>query len=453
MSTPRPDTAWRPARLGRLIRKELSEILRDRRTLVTLLLMPVILYPLLGLAFTQVFAAGASTLASPTYRLAFVTDEQARIMMLETGVPREDGWLIRGQKYLVARGELVDHAGDKQARLQTLPAQQELLATLQAHWTNDPDAVLRSGAVDLVLRRVGKPIVPTRNDPRLETDWEILYREDSPVSREAYRYVRRLIEAADLEFLHDMVRQVGIQQRIDPTHLIPVPVAPERVRQTSYLSVLVPLVLILMTITGAVYPAIDLTAGERERGTLEILAAAPVSRLSILFAKYVAVLVVALLTAVVNMLPMIAVLALTGLAQQAFALASLPRLVATLLLIFALLVLFAAFFSAVLLAITSFAQSFKEAQAYLVPLMLVSLAPGIMSLLPGLELTGALPFVPLLNIVLLARDLLEGTATLATGALVVGVTLVYAALALTLAARIFGTEMTFFERRTRETAR
>src|SRR5437763_11365684 len=94
----------------------------------------------------------------------------------------------------------------------------------------------------------------------------------------------------------------------------------------------------------------------------------------------------------------------------------------TVLAILGLLLLFAAFFSAVLLAITSFARSFKEAQAYLVPLMLVSLAPGIMSLLPGLTLTGVLAFVPLLNIVLLARDLLEGTASLATGALVVGVT-------------------------------
>ena len=56
---------------------------------------------------------------------------------------------------------------------------------------------------------------------------------------------------------------------------------------------LIPLILILMTITGAVYPAIDLTAGERERGTLEALMAAPVPRLGLLLAKYFAVLAVA----------------------------------------------------------------------------------------------------------------------------------------------------------------
>src|SRR5207247_335187 len=73
---------------------------------------------------------------------------------------------------------------------------------------------------------------------------------------------------------------------------------------TVSLAALVPLILILMTITGAVYPAIDLTAGERERGTLEILVAAPVPRFELLTAKYISVWTVAVLTAVVNLVCM-----------------------------------------------------------------------------------------------------------------------------------------------------
>src|SRR4029450_7862921 len=126
--------------------------------------------------------------------------------------------------------------------------------------------------------------------------------------------------------------------------------------QHFQIATLVPMVLILMTITGAVYPAIDLTAGERERGTLEALMAAPVPRLGLLFGKYIAVLTVALLTALVNIVGM-----------------TVP-------------VLSAPVFSAFLLCVTSFARSFKEAQAYLIPLMLVSLAPGFLSILPGMEL-------------------------------------------------------------------
>src|SRR5439155_13253832 len=80
------------------------------------------------------------------------------------------------------------------------------------------------------------------------------------------------------------------------------------------LTAVIPLILILMTITGAVYPAIDLTAGERERGTLEILVAAPVPRLALLFAKYVAVVAVSILTATVNLVMMTVTLQVSGLA-------------------------------------------------------------------------------------------------------------------------------------------
>ena len=124
------------------------------------------------------------------------------------------------------------------------------------------------------------------------------------------------------------------------------------------LPVLVPLILILMTITGAVYPAIDLTAGERERGTLEILVAAPIPRLGLLFAKYLSVVTVAVLTAVVNLVAMTGTLMLSGLGPLIFGAAGLPAL--AVLQVFLLLLLFAAFFSAVLLAVTSFARASRK---------------------------------------------------------------------------------------------
>jgi ABC-2 type transport system permease protein/sodium transport system permease protein len=191
-----------------------------------------------------------------------------------------------------------------------------------------------------------------------------------------------------------------------------------------------------MTITGAVYPAIDLTAGERERGTLEILMAAPVPRVSILLAKYVTVLTVALLTALINLGMMTATFLVLGIGPGL--LSTGPRVFLVLVEVLGLLILLAAFFSAVLLTLTSLARSFKEAQAYLIPLMLVAITPGMLSLLPDLRLEGVYLWVPLLNIVLLARDLLDGVASPAAAGLVVLITLGYAVIALVLAARIFG---------------
>src|SRR6185436_11900738 len=122
------------------------------------------------------------------------------------------------------------------------------------------------------------------------------------------------------------------------------PIADEE-GQSFWLGTLVPLILILMTMTGSVYPAIDLTAGERERGTLESLMAAPVPRLALLIAKYIAVVTVSMLTAIVNLTAMTVTIASSGLAAELFGNQGLtPGAIA---IVFGLLALFAAFFSAV----------------------------------------------------------------------------------------------------------
>jgi ABC-2 type transport system permease protein/sodium transport system permease protein len=205
-----------------------------------------------------------------------------------------------------------------------------------------------------------------------------------------------------------------------------------------WLGTLVPLILILMTITGAVYPAIDLTAGERERGTLESLMAAPVPRLGMLFAKYVAVLSVALVTAVLNLAAMFVTAYSMGLTAMLFGPQGLSLSAAVI--VFLLLVLFAMFFSALLLAVTSFARSFKEAQAYLIPLMLLAITPGLFTLMPWVKMNAALAVTPLLNMVLLARDVLEGTSQPMLAGLAVVSTVLYALVAIALAARIFGSD-------------
>ena len=168
-----------------------------------------------------------------------------------------------------------------------------------------------------------------------------------------------------------------------------------------------------MTVTGGVYPAIDLTAGERERDTLETLMALPVPPFRLLLAKYVAVVTVTLLTGAMNLLAMFTtVLAmqletvLLGASGLSLALAGKLALV---------LAVFALFYSALLLALTGSTRSFKEAQAYLIPLMLLSISPGLMLLTPGWTLNLGTAAIPIVNMLLLARDVLEGnqTATLA----------------------------------------
>jgi ABC-2 type transport system permease protein/sodium transport system permease protein len=238
-----------------------------------------------------------------------------------------------------------------------------------------------------------------------------------------------------------LAESMQIAQKIDPNYRA----IDLRIRSIgekasgSILGTVIPLVLVLMTITGAVYPAIDLTAGERERGTMEALMASPVPRWWVLLAKYLAVVSVAFLTAMANLLAMFVTMKVTGLVDMLAGEQSAIGML-QILQILGLLMLFSCFFSALLLSLTSFAKSFKEAQAYLIPVMLLSLGPAMLSLMPGVNLEGPLAVAPLLNIVLLARDILSGTAS-ATGALMaVTSTLFYAAATLGIAAKLFGSD-------------
>ncbi len=268
---------------------------------------------------------------------------------------------------------------------------------------------------------------------------------DRAPGRDAATFVEKHLALASEKLLESRLKRQGVTQRALPLRTVTRPI--DDSESASFagsisIAAVIPFILIMMTVTGAVYPAIDLTAGERERGTLEVLMAAPIPRVGILLAKYVTVLSIALLTAAANLLAMTVTIAVSGLGPMLFGNSGIsPGVIAA---VFGLLLLFAAFFSAVLLVITSSARSFKEAQAYLIPLMLASLAPGMLSLLPDVELSGILLVTPLANIVLLGRDLIAFKASGPATLIVVVTTLLYAAAAIGLAARIFGDESVLY---------
>jgi ABC-2 type transport system permease protein/sodium transport system permease protein len=401
----------------RLSRKELREILRDRRTILTLLVMPLLLYPVLGLGFSYLYAAKELSGAMAQYKIGFENEA--------------DGQQFR---QLLARGEAVweEHARRTSGagERSEAPANIELL-----FFGKDLEADLREGRLDLVI--LARHVAKARREGPVE--YEAVYDPNSAGGVEAVRFVRSRLVAANLA-MHErrvgasaMERAVRMRERALP-----------RVEQKKgyLLAVLVPLVLILMTMTGAVYPAIDLTAGERERGTLEMLMATPISRVALLAAKYVAVLTVAFLTAMVNLVMMAVTFLLFGGPLLASGSAGLSLEMIPI--VVGLVILFAAFYAAVLLVLASFARSFKEAQAYVVPLMLLSLVPGLLALVPDFELGLGLALVPLLNIVLLARDLLSGAGDSFLALVVMASTMLYAFGALVLAARTFGAEAVLY---------
>ncbi len=443
--------------LWRLAQKELRETLRDRRTIVTLVLMPLIVYPILSLVlrtflFSNLGAAAEDNLIR--YRMVVRTDWPEAdvkdlfqildgLVAIEKGMPlqandtsddessdEDDGG--EGDDAAATRKMAADLA--RRPEEAPLAMQDILLQSEQDSKAVDAANMISGGTTDLVIQLNGGPADLMRDQPLAIT---LVFSEDLPQSRRAAGFFREYIDVYNRAALQDRLRQ----NRISPALAIAAKDQKVRVENppgTVSFASIIPLVLVLMTITGAVYPAIDLTAGERERGTLETLIATPAPRLKILVGKLVAVLTVAVLTATLNVIGMMSTVWAFQLDQ--FLLGGQPITLGIVLRIFGLLVLFATFFSALLLVVTSFARSFKEAQAYLIPIILMSFAPGLIAMTPGLELSGPLAVCPMINILLLARDILQGTAELVPASIAVFSTMVYATAAIGLAASIFGAD-------------
>jgi sodium transport system permease protein len=162
-----------------------------------------------------------------------------------------------------------------------------------------------------------------------------------------------------------------------------------------------PFILVMWSLAGALYPAVDLCAGEKERGTMETLLISPASREEIVWGKFLTIWVFSAATALLN-------LASIAVSTWWFS-RYLPRGVfhpGPLLWGVVLLLPLSAFFSALCLAVGAYARSSKEGQYYLMPLFLVTMPLIFLTLAPGVELNAFWAMVPVTGVALLLQGLM-----------------------------------------------
>jgi len=431
----------RKSRISTIYRKELVDVLRDRRTLVAMVLVPVLLYPLLILGMAE----------AAQYEQA---KQQAQQLVIGAGTPEDY--------------ELVQNA--LQAARRRAPEDRPF-PTFRVVLTEIPD--------ERVGEEIHLKVVVDRERPQPSPDGprritvRLVYNETKYASRTAVREFQEVLDA----FAEDLREQARARvakdlavlgewlpgRTADPQVLyalqgiqadIEVLQQPVEVRMTSsataqerggwVLSQVVPFILVVMTITGAIYPAIDLTAGERERGTLEALIVAPVPVIRLIVGKFLVVTTIALITASLNLASIGATFFLGGISDVMAA--QLPARIplGTIPIILAAMVPFAVLFSAVLLAVSSFARTFKEAQNYVVPVMIAAMVPAVIGALPAVRLEGIMLVLPVTNTVLLTRAIFQQDWSWLDLAVVVGSTSFYAAAAVAIASRLFGQEAVVF---------
>jgi sodium transport system permease protein len=222
-------------------------------------------------------------------------------------------------------------------------------------------------------------------------------------------------------------------------------------RRAALWSKILPFIVMIWALTGAFYPAIDLCAGEKERGTLETLLSSPAARGEIVWGKLLTVMTFSMLTALLNLAAVTAMATFTISRLQKMGGVNLPFEVGpppwtALLWLVLALVPISALFSALSLAIAAFARSSKEGQYYLMPMLMISLPLMMLPMLPAIELDLGYALIPLSGVLLLLRALIEGQflEALRYSVPVVGVTAVCCLLAIRWAIDQFNNEAVLF---------
>lgn len=371
--------------------REARDLLRDRRTVMLILVMPAVLYPFFG-------AAG--------YLFALSVTEQKTVIGLVGGESLPTGAADPSGKApsfppLVADGKFADATLPDPDAADTGPIVIKPLA-------GDPAEALRTREADAVL------VVPPNfaadlaagGRPTLTVD----ARDGDEKSKLAARRLTAILRKWEAKLREVRMLRNGLPKDFDQVFQLDDPQskkpkgkkAADELRD-QFVKVF-PFILMMWLVAGAIQPAVDLTAGEKERGTMETLLISPAERSEIVAGKFLAVTAFSFASVVWNVLWLTGGAVLLELALG-FPILNLPGLVGCV----ALGLPLAMFFSAVCLSLGVFARSTKEGQYYLMPLILVTMPLAFYSMMPGMELTAGTALIPVTGAMLLQQKLLAVT--------------------------------------------
>ena len=359
-----------------IFRKEWKELLRDRKTLFFMIALPMLLFPLIFGAIIF-FTANA------------VKDAESKVL----------NYAIVGAEYSTQISQALADAPDKFKRI-------EIDANA------DYAVLIKDKTVDFVL------VIPAEfgtnvldNGPQKIA----LYLNDAGLNM-VYRRVNEIVSDLSDQVQQDSFARLGLSETqqqglLEPVSLERKNVADERENWGEKIGGMLPYMIFILCLQGAMAPAADLGAGEKERGTLETLLISPMERYKLVMGKFLTIGFAGVTSALIT----VASLALWGLVlSQGLAIAKVAEFMAMIgwidfVLIFLMLIPVVAIFAAVLLSLSIYARSFKEAQSYMGSLIIFVLLPVIIALTPGVKLEGHWVWVPLTNVALAMKELVKGT--------------------------------------------
>lgn len=380
-----------------IIRKELTDSLRDRKTLISAVILPAVAIPLLLLGVTK-FQKNLSAKES---------SRELKVAVFNMPADMEPAWT--GQRIRLIRNVSLAAAKDsveKEVYDAALDFDPGFSASIDS---------LKQGGLSLYYKST-QTIVEKRIDERLD------------------QYKTGALEAR--------FRRLGLSQDLlQPVALKKVDLASTKEQLGLLLGGIIPYFFILFCFFGCLYPSIDLTTGEKEKGTLETLLTVPAPRLQILIGKMLTVSIIGVCAAVMTICGMLVAIRLSNevppeILKVIQDILSLRFIV----MLFAMLIPLSLFFAGILTAVAIRASTFKEAQSYTTPLTFVVIVPAVLAMTPGMKLSWATAPVPILNIALATKEIIAGTINMGMYAVIVASLVGFAFLALLISVRQFSQE-------------
>ncbi len=392
-------------RIKSLFKRELTDIFRDKKTLVMMVLVPLLLYPLLIVAMTLITSAVMTDQEEKIYKAAF---------------------------YEVEEKEKIQDVFEEHEK--------ELSYQLEILETENPEKSLMDKELDAYVTAEEK-------EGRLCYSIHYLSAETDSVTAADVLY-------DGLELFREELRKEAVDDLGLDENVVLYPISYEKADMSSkeesmgsMLGSIIPFLMITSICLGAMYPTIDVTAGERERGTLETLLTLPVTNFELIMSKFLAVSVIACTSAFLNILSMMAAFGFMfsffaeSVQNLSFDFATfVPAILFSviIMLVFALLV------TAVCMCVCIFAKSFKEANNYITPVLLVFMFSSYAGMLPDFKLTAATAAVPIVNVTLLIKDLFSFQYNYGLFAVVLFCNVAYSLLTVMVLGRIYNSESVLF---------
>lgn len=389
-----------------IFKKEMIDILRDKRTLFMGIILPLILYPVIMIIMTQIMTMSMGSIEEKDINIAFEKNPSKELV------------------------SLIENQTDKNTE------------RINIVTTNNYKKDLQDGNIDAYIGVKGKNKIE---------NYKIYINSSKENSSSVNSKLEEIFTIYKDSKVKNKIEQskLDVKETLNPVVYQTVDVAEDEDVAGLVLGGILPFILIMGVLLGAIYPAIDSMAGEKERGTLETLFTLPISNLELVMGKYMAVSLCAIVTAILNVVSILMTLIyilttgeLTG--QLIFGSLKLSSLVFPLFITIICVCLFAMVVSAISMCVCSLAKSFKDAQNYITPVMFLVLIPSYVSMIPNISLDRTTSVIPVVNISLLIKSVLTNNTNLGLIALVFISNFAFVILSVIILSKMFNSEEILF---------